>query len=156
MIGINPAADHPEALDAVLRLLDGVIQRHSIPTQGCVLAHITATMRAIERGSPVDLIFQSIAGTEAANRGFGIDLALIREAHQMGLALQRGTVGSNCMYFEAGQGSCLSAAAHFGTGGRPVDQQTLEARAYAVAREFSPLLVNSVVGFILKNALPHS
>ena len=108
-----------------------------------MLAHVTTTLAAIERGAPVDLVFQSIAGTEAANRSFGIDLALLAEAHDAALSLQRGTVGDNVMYFETGQGSALSADAHHG-----VDQQTLEARAYAVARRFDPLLVNTVVGFI--------
>ena len=114
-----------------------------IPTQSCVLTHVTTTLDLIEQGAPVDLVFQSIAGTEAANRSFGVDLALLKEAHEAGLSLKRGTVGNNVMYFETGQGSALSANAHHG-----VDQQTLEARAYAVARAFDPLLVNSVVGFI--------
>jgi len=126
-----------------LRLIDDVIARLEIPTQGCVLAHVTTTLALIEQGFPVDLVFQSIAGTEAANRSFGVDLGLLRQAHQAGLSLKRGSVGSNVMYFETGQGSALSANAHHG-----VDQQTLEARAYAVARAFDPLLVNSVVGFI--------
>jgi len=142
-IGINPASDDPAAIGALLRLIDDVITRLRIPTQGCVLAHVTTTLGLIEQGFPVDLVFQSIAGTEAANRSFGIDLALLRQAHQAGLSLQRGSVGNNVMYFETGQGSALSANAHHG-----VDQQTLEARAYAVARAFDPLLVNSVVGFI--------
>ena len=124
-------------------MLDDIIARLQIPTQGCVLTHVTTTLGLIERGFPVDLVFQSVAGTQAANRSFGIDLALLRQAHQAGLSLRRGTVGSNVMYFETGQGSALSANAHHG-----VDQQTLEARAYAVARAFDPLLVNSVVGFI--------
>src|SRR5665213_480437 len=142
-IGINPASDDPAAIGTLLRLIDDVITRLRIPTQGCVLAHVTTTLGLIEQGFPVDLVFQSIAGTEAANRSFGIDLALLRQAHQAGLSLQRGSVGNNVMYFETGQGSALSANAHHG-----VDQQTLEARAYAVARAFGPLLVNSVVGFI--------
>jgi len=142
-IGINPASDDPEVIGGLLRLLDGIIGRLQIPTQACVLTHVTTTLALIGRGLPVDLVFQSIAGTEAANRSFGVDLALLREAHQAGLSLRRGTVGSNVMYFETGQGSALSAGAHHG-----VDQQTLEARAYAVARAFDPLLVNSVVGFI--------
>ena len=108
-----------------------------------MLAHVTTTLGLINQGFPVDLVFQSIAGTEAANRSFGIDLAILKEAREAGLSLRRGTVGSNVMYFETGQGSALSAGAHHG-----VDQQTLEARAYAVARAFDPLLVNSVVGFI--------
>jgi ethanolamine ammonia-lyase large subunit len=142
-IGINPASDHPATIGALVRLIDEIIARLQIPTQGCVLTHVTTTLGLIEQGFPVDLVFQSIAGTEAANRSFGIDLALLRQAHQAGLSLQRGGVGNNLMYFETGQGSALSANAHHG-----VDQQTLEARAYAVARAFDPLLVNSVVGFI--------
>jgi ethanolamine ammonia-lyase large subunit len=142
-IGINPASDDPAVIGGLLRLLDEIITRLQIPTQACVLAHVTTTLGLIDQGRPVDLIFQSIAGTEAANRSFGIDLALLRQAHQAGLSLRRGTVGSNVMYFETGQGSALSANAHQG-----VDQQTCEARAYAVARAFDPLLVNSVVGFI--------
>jgi ethanolamine ammonia-lyase large subunit len=127
----------------LVRLLDDIITRLAIPTQGCVLTHVTTTMNLINQGAPVDLVFQSISGTEAANTSFGIDLALLKEAHAAGLSLKRGTVGSNVMYFETGQGSALSANAHHG-----VDQQTLEARAYGVARAFDPLLVNSVVGFI--------
>jgi ethanolamine ammonia-lyase large subunit len=142
-IGINPASDDPAMIGELLRLLDHIIARLDIPTQGCVLTHVTTTLKLIGEGSPVDLVFQSIAGTEAANRSFGIDLALLREAQQAGKSLKRGTVGDNVMYFETGQGSALSAAAHHG-----VDQQTCEARAYAVARAFDPLLVNSVVGFI--------
>jgi ethanolamine ammonia-lyase large subunit len=142
-IGINPASDDPAVLGRLVRLLDDIIARLGIPTQACVLAHVTTTLGLIEQGLPVDLVFQSVAGTEAANRSFGIDLALLRQAHEAGLSLRRGTVGSNVMYFETGQGSALSANAHHG-----VDQQTLEARAYAVARAFDPLLVNSVVGFI--------
>ena len=142
-IGINPATDSVESSVDLLRLLDEVIQRYEIPTQSCVLAHVTTTMEAIRRGAPVDLVFQSIAGTEAANRSFGVDLALLTEASQAAAALDRGTVGRNVMYFETGQGSALSADAHHG-----VDQQTCEARAYAVARHFNPLLVNTVVGFI--------
>jgi ethanolamine ammonia-lyase large subunit len=143
VIGINPATDNLEAVTRLLHLLDDLRTRYTIPTQSCVLTHVTTTIQAIERGAPVDLAFQSIAGTEAANRSFGIHLGLLREAQEAALSLQRGTVGSNVMYFETGQGSCLSANAHHG-----IDQQTLEARAYAVARKFSPLLVNSVVGFI--------
>jgi len=142
-IGINPASDDPSVIGSLLRLLDEIITRLQIPTQACVLAHVTTTLGLIEQGAPVDLVFQSIAGTQAANRIFGVDLALLREAHQAGLSLRRGTVGNNVMYFETGQGSALSANAHHG-----VDQQTCEARAYAVARAFDPLLVNSVVGFI--------
>jgi len=143
VIGINPATDSPKNVDTLLHLLDDVIREHEIPTQSCVLAHVTTTMELMRRGSPVDLVFQSIAGTEAANRSFGIDLALLREARDMALSLKRGTLGDNLMYFETGQGSALSANAHHG-----IDAQTCEARAYAVAREFSPLLVNTVVGFI--------
>jgi len=142
-IGINPASDDPAVIGRLVRLLDQIISRLCIPTQSCVLAHVTTTLGLINQGMPVDLVFQSIAGTQAANRGFGIDLALLREAHQAGLSLRRGTVGTNVMYFETGQGSALSANAHHG-----LDQQTCEARAYAVARAFDPLLVNSVVGFI--------
>jgi ethanolamine ammonia-lyase large subunit len=142
-IGINPASDDPAAIGALLRLIDDIIARLQIPTQGCVLTHVTTTLGLIEQGFPVDLVFQSVAGSEAANRSFGIDLALLRQAHEAGLSLNRGSVGNNVMYFETGQGSALSANAHHG-----VDQQTLEARAYAVARAFDPLLVNSVVGFI--------
>ena len=142
-IGINPASDDPAVIGGLLRLLDDIITRLQIPTQSCVLSHVTTTLGLIEQGVPVDLVFQSIAGTEAANRSFGIDLTLLRQAHQAGLSLRRGTVGENVMYFETGQGSALSANAHHG-----VDQQTCEARAYGVARAFDPLLVNSVVGFI--------
>jgi ethanolamine ammonia-lyase large subunit len=142
-IGINPASDDPTVIGELLRLLDGIITRLEIPTQSCVLTHVTTTLGLIGQSVPVDLVFQSIAGTEAANRSFGVDLALLREARQAALSLRRGTVGNNVMYFETGQGSALSANAHHN-----VDQQTLEARAYAVARSFDPLLVNSVVGFI--------
>ncbi|MCP1837564.1 ethanolamine ammonia-lyase large subunit [Bradyrhizobium sp. USDA 4524] len=142
-IGINPASDDPKVIGTLLRLLDDIITRLEIPTQGCVLTHVTTTLGLIGQGLPVDLVFQSIAGTEAANRSFGVDLSLLREAREAGLSLRRGTVGDNVMYFETGQGSALSANAH-----HQVDQQTCEARAYAVARAFDPLLVNSVVGFI--------
>jgi len=142
-IGINPASDDPAVIGGLLRLLDELIVRLEMPAQSCVLTHVTTTLKLIEQGLPVDLVFQSIAGTEAANRSFGVDLALMREAHEAGRSLRRGTVGDNVMYFETGQGSALSANAHHG-----VDQQTCEARAYAVARAFDPLLVNSVVGFI--------
>jgi ethanolamine ammonia-lyase large subunit len=142
-IGINPASDDPAVLGELVRLLDDIVSRLQIPTQSCVLTHVTTTLGLIEQGVPVDLVFQSVAGTEAANRSFGVDLAVLKEAHQAGLSLRRGTVGNNLMYFETGQGSALSAGAHHG-----VDQQTCEARAYAVARAFDPLLVNSVVGFI--------
>jgi len=143
VIGINPATDSPERAHALVSMLDEIRTKLDIPTQTCVLAHITTTLALIERGAPVDLVFQSIAGTEAANRSFGLDLALLREGREAALALKRGTLGDNVMYFETGQGSALSANAHHG-----VDQQTLEARAYAVARAFKPLLVNTVVGFI--------
>ncbi|WP_424627097.1 ethanolamine ammonia-lyase subunit EutB [Bradyrhizobium sp. SYSU BS000235] len=142
-IGINPASDDPAVIGDLLRLLDSIIERLQIPTQSCVLTHVTTTLDLMAKGLPVDLVFQSIAGTEAANRSFGVDLSILKEAHQAALSLRRGTVGSNVMYFETGQGSALSANAHHG-----IDQQTLEARAYAVARAFDPLLVNSVVGFI--------
>ena len=143
VIGINPATDNVSAVITLTEMLDGVIQRFGIPTQSCVLAHVTTTLEAIRRGAPVDLVFQSIAGTQAANKSFGIDLALLAEARQAALSLKRGTIGDNVMYFETGQGSALSANANHG-----VDQQTLEARAYAVARAYQPLLVNTVVGFI--------
>ena len=143
VIGINPASDSVPALVQLLKLMDEAVQRFEIPTQTCVLTHVTNTLEASEMGAPVDLVFQSVAGTEKANAGFGINLALLRQAHAAALSLGRGTVGDHCMYFETGQGSALSADAHHG-----VDQQTCEARAYAVARAFSPLLVNTVVGFI--------
>jgi ethanolamine ammonia-lyase large subunit len=143
VIGINPASDNLEATSRLLYLLHDVIERYQIPTQACVLAHVTTTLKAIEQGAPVDLVFQSIAGTQKANDSFGINLNLLAEAHQAALALGRGPIGSNCMYFETGQGSALSANAHEG-----LDQQTCETRAYAVARKFKPLLVNTVVGFI--------
>ncbi|MEP6504618.1 MAG: ethanolamine ammonia-lyase subunit EutB, partial [Betaproteobacteria bacterium] len=143
VIGINPAADSVPQLVRLLHLLDDLIAGQQIPTQACVLTHVTNTLRAIEQRAPVDLVFQSIAGTEQANRAFGVSLALLDEAHAAALALKRGPLGDNVMYFETGQGSALSAGAHHG-----VDQQTLEARAYAVARRYRPLLVNTVVGFI--------
>jgi ethanolamine ammonia-lyase large subunit len=142
-IGINPASDDPAVIGGLLRLLDEIIARGAIPTQACVLTHVTTTLRLIGQGCPVDLVFQSIAGTEAANTNFGINLGILGEALDAGRSLKRGTVGDNLMYFETGQGSALSAGAHHG-----VDQQTCEARAYAVARAYQPLLVNSVVGFI--------
>ena len=142
-IGINPATDSPGRTLALLQLLDDIRQRLAIPMQSCVLAHVTTTLELIGRGAPVDLVFQSIAGTEGANRGFGVSLALLDEAAAAVQSLGRGSVGANAMYFETGQGSALSAGAHHG-----VDQQTLEARAYAVARRYRPLLVNTVVGFI--------
>lgn len=149
VIGINPAADNVEGTKRLLELIDALRERFRIPVQSCVLAHVTTQMAALEAGAPVDLIFQSIAGTEAANRSFGVNLSLLAEAHEAGKKLHRGAVcadgqiGTNIMYFETGQGSALSANAHHGT-----DQQTLEARAYAVARHFDPMLVNTVVGFI--------
>jgi ethanolamine ammonia-lyase large subunit len=154
VIGINPAGDNLAVTTRLLRMIDALRQRFQIPVQSCVLAHITTQLAALEQGAPVDLLFQSIAGTEAANRSFGVNLALLAEAHQAGQSLQRGavcadeSVGRNVMYFETGQGSALSANAHYGVGGLGVDQQTLEARAYAVARHFQPMLVNTVVGFI--------
>ena len=143
VIGINPATDSLASYAELARLLDEVRQRLDMPGQSCILAHVTTALRAMEAGAPVDLVFQSVAGSEAANRAFGIDLALLGEAHAAAAALGRGTVGGNAMYFETGQGSALSSGGHHG-----VDQQTMEARAYAVARAFSPLLVNTVVGFI--------
>ena len=148
VIGINPATDSPEHTSDLLHLLDEIRQRFEIPIQSCVLSHVTTTMELIERGAPVDLVFQSIAGTQGANTSFGITLGMLAEANEAGRALGRGTVGDNVMYLETGQGSALSAGAHLGVGGKPVDQQTLETRAYAVARALSPLLVNTVVGFI--------
>jgi len=149
VIGINPAGDSIDATIKLLRLVDAIRERFHIPVQSCVLAHVTTQMAALEAGAPVDLIFQSIAGTEVANRSFGVNLSLLTEAHEAGKKLHRGAVcangqiGRNMMYFETGQGSALSANAH-----HDVDQQTLEARAYAVARHFDPMLVNTVVGFI--------
>jgi len=143
LIGINPASDDVGTMVELLKLMDGVIGHYEIPTQSCVLTHVTNTLQAIERGAPVDLVFQSIAGTQAANRSFGIDLQLLQTARDAALSLKRGTLGNNVMYFETGQGSALSANANHG-----LDQQTCEARAYAVARHFKPLVVNSVVGFI--------
>ncbi len=143
VIGINPASDNLEATLRLLHMLNDVIDRYQIPTQSCVLAHVTTTLKAIKQGAPVDLVFQSIAGTQKANDSFGINLNLLNEARLAALELGRGTLGNNCMYFETGQGSALSANAHEG-----LDQQTCEARAYAVARKFKPLLVNTVVGFI--------
>jgi ethanolamine ammonia-lyase large subunit len=149
VIGINPATDNVPQVVRLLALLDDVIKRYDMPTQSCVLTHVTNTLQAMERGAPVDLVFQSVGGTEATNRSFGIDLALLGDARVAALAQQRGALfadgqrGEHVMYFETGQGSALSANAHHGC-----DQQTIEARAYAVARHFKPLLVNSVVGFI--------
>jgi ethanolamine ammonia-lyase large subunit len=143
VVGINPASDSISDLVHLNRVLADVLERGEVPTQTCVLTHVTNTLQAMEKGAPVDLVFQSIAGTQTANASFGIDLAILDEAHAAVQALQRGTVGTNAMYFETGQGSALSANAHHG-----VDQQTCEARAYAVARRYGPLLVNTVVGFI--------
>ena len=143
VIGINPATDHVQTTIRLLEMIDAVRERFAIPTQSCVLSHLTTTIQAIEQGAPVDLAFQSIGGTEGVNTSFGISLALLREGWEATQSLKRGTVGQNVMYFETGQGSALSANAHHG-----LDQQTAEVRAYAVARAFAPLLVNSVVGFI--------
>ena len=143
VIGINPATDDPRNVDLLLRLIDELRARYEIPTQSCVLSHVTTSLQLMAGGSPLDLVFQSIAGTEAANSSFGVTLSLLRDAQAAAHALKRGTLGDNVMYFETGQGSALSAEAHHG-----VDAQTCEARAYAVAREFAPLLVNTVVGFI--------
>jgi ethanolamine ammonia-lyase large subunit len=143
VIGINPVADDVASTGRLLRLIDMVRTRYAIPTQSCVLAHITTQMAAMKQGAPVDLVFQSIAGTEKANTSFGINLGILKEANEAARALKRGTVGENVMYFETGQGSALSANAHHG-----IDQQTCEVRAYAVARAFDPMLVNTVVGFI--------
>ena len=143
VIGINPASDNITAITDLLVMLDDVIRRFEIPTQSCILTHVTTSIEAMNRGAPVDLVFQSVGGTQAVNASFGVTLDVLKEGREAALALKRGTVGDNVMYFETGQGSALSANAHHG-----VDQQTLEARAYAVARQFKPLLVNSVVGFI--------
>ncbi|HWZ14441.1 MAG TPA: ethanolamine ammonia-lyase subunit EutB [Mucilaginibacter sp.] len=143
VIGINPATDSPSTVLNLLTLIDNLRMRFDIPIQSCVLSHITTTLELANKGAPVDLCFQSIGGTEQANKSFGISLDLLEEAYQATLSLGRGTIGKNVMYFETGQGSELSANAHHG-----VDQQTCEVRAYAVARKFNPLLVNSVVGFI--------
>jgi ethanolamine ammonia-lyase large subunit len=143
VIGVNPASDSPHRCRELLLLIDELRETLDVPTQSCVLAHVTTTLSLVNSGAPVDLVFQSVAGTQAANRSFGVELNLLREANEAARALKRGTVGNNVMYFETGQGSALSADAHHGC-----DQQTLEARAYAVARSFEPLLVNTVVGFI--------
>ncbi|GAC54765.1 ethanolamine ammonia-lyase subunit EutB [Gordonia amicalis] len=148
VIGINPASDSPQATTDLLHMLDEIRQRFEIPMQSCVLSHVTTTVDLIDQGVPVDLVFQSIAGTEGANAGFGVNLTILQEANEAGRSLHRGTVGDNVMYLETGQGSALSAGAHLGTGGKAVDQQTLETRAYAVARALDPLLINTVVGFI--------
>ncbi len=143
VIGINPVTDNPQNTRILLELLDEMRNRLQIPTQSCVLCHVTTAMELMREKAPVDLVFQSIGGTQKLNESFGISLSLLKEAQEEAIAMKRGTIGNNVMYFETGQGSALSANAHFG-----IDQQTLEVRAYAVAREFSPLLVNSVVGFI--------
>jgi ethanolamine ammonia-lyase large subunit len=143
VIGINPATDSPNHVLTLLHMLDAIIQRFEIPTQSCVLSHVTTSLQLVQQKAPLDLVFQSIGGTEKTNKSFGVNLALLQEAHEAALSLKRGTLGNHVMYFETGQGSSLSANAHEG-----VDQQTCEARAYAVARQFSPLLVNTVVGFI--------
>ncbi|NVN11692.1 ethanolamine ammonia-lyase subunit EutB [Nguyenibacter vanlangensis] len=143
VIGINPAGDNVATGIVLLDMLEAMRTRHDIPAQSCVLTHVTNTIRMIEQGAPVDLVFQSVAGTQAANTGFGVSLSLLAEAREAALSLRRGTVGQNVMYFETGQGAALSAEAHHG-----MDQQTAEVRAYAVARAFAPLLVNTVVGFI--------
>jgi ethanolamine ammonia-lyase large subunit len=153
VIGINPVTDSPQRVFALLEMLDRARLRYAIPTQSCVLAHITTQMEAMRQGAPLDLLFQSVGGTEATNKSFGVSLALLEEAHQQARALKRGGIGAetggeNVFYFETGQGSALSADAHIGADGLGVDQQTIEARAYAVARHFDPMLVNTVVGFI--------
>ena len=143
VLGINPATDNVAQATKLMQLMDEVIDKYKIPTQSCVLTHVTNTLEAIELGAPVDLVFQSIGGTQATNSSFGFDLSILAEAEQAALSLNRGTIGNNVMYFETGQGSALSANAHHG-----LDLQTCETRAYAVARKFNPLLVNTVVGFI--------
>src|SRR6202162_3154510 len=143
VIGINPVSDNLQTVETLLRMLDRLRESYHIPVQSCVLAHVTTQMEAMRRGAPVDLVFQSIAGTEAANTSFGVNIAMLEEARDQALDLKRGAVGNNVMYFETGQGSALSANAHHG-----VDQQTCEARAYGLARHFRPMLVNTVVGFI--------
>ncbi len=143
VIGINPVSDNVPRTVELLKLLNDLIEQYEIPTQSCILAHVTTSIEAMKQGAPIDLVFQSIAGTQKANASFGVSLSILEEAYQMALDLKRGTLGQNVMYFETGQGSCLSADSHHG-----IDQQTLEARAYAVARKFKPLLVNTVVGFI--------
>ena len=143
VIGINPASDSMLILGDLSKMFDALINEYQIPTQSCVLTHITNTIELINKGVPVDLVFQSIGGTEAVNRSFGVDLAILQEGYEAGLSLNRGSVGNNVMYFETGQGSALSANGHY-----DIDQQTCEVRAYAVARQFNPLLINTVVGFI--------
>ena len=147
VIGVNPATDSVETVAAILNTLNRLVETYQVPTQTCCLAHITTQLAAMKRGAPVDLLFQSIAGTQAANRSFGITMTTLQEGREQALEHHRGRdvpwAGTNVMYFETGQGSALSAEAHHG-----VDQLTLEARAYGVARVFNPFLVNSVVGFI--------
>jgi ethanolamine ammonia-lyase large subunit len=143
LIGINPAFDNVTNQINLLKMLDDVRLQYQIPTQTCILSHITNTILAIEQGAPVDLVFQSIGGTQKTNTSFGINLSLLKEGQEAAQSLSRGTIGNNVMYFETGQGSSLSSNSNHG-----IDQQTLEARAYAVARAFDPFLVNSVVGFI--------
>jgi ethanolamine ammonia-lyase large subunit len=143
VIGVNPASDNPKNVEALLHLIDGLRARYEIPTQSCILAHVTTQIGLMKKKAPIDLVFQSIAGTQKANESFGVTLQLLEEAQAMARDLKRGTIGDNVMYFETGQGSALSANAHHG-----LDAQTVETRAYAVAREFNPLLVNTVVGFI--------
>jgi ethanolamine ammonia-lyase large subunit len=143
VVGVNHASDRVEDYTRVVSLLDQLCQMLDIPTQHCCLGHVTVALKAMDMGAPVDLVFQSIAGSQKANDGFGVSLSVLREAHEAALALNRGSIGNDVMYFETGQGAALSANAHFG-----MDQQTIETRAYAVAREFKPLLVNTVVGFI--------
>lgn len=143
LIGINPATDSSATIHTLLQMLDAIIERYEIPTQACVLTHVTTSIELINRGAPVDLVFQSIAGTQLANSSFGVNLNVLQEGYEAGLSLNRGSLGDNLMYFETGQGSALSAGANLG-----LDQQTCEARAYAVARHFKPFLVNTVVGFI--------
>ena len=148
VVGINPAGDSPQVCADLNVLVDNIRRAYEIPMQSCVLTHISTTIGLIEAGVPVDLVFQSIGGSEGTNRSFGVDIAMLEEGYAAGQSLHRGTVGQNVMYFETGQGSSLSAGAHIGTGGRPVDEQTLEARSYGLARHFKPLLLNTVVGFI--------
>lgn len=153
VIGINPVSDNVQRVSTLLEMIDRARMRYGIPTQSCVLAHVTTQMEAIRQGAPLDLLFQSVGGTEATNKSFGVSLALLEEAHQQARALKRGgigdeTGGENVFYFETGQGSALSAESHLGIDGLGIDQQTIEARAYAVARHFDPMLVNTVVGFI--------
>lgn len=143
VVGLNPATDNLASYLRLADLMETLRLQFDIPMQGCILSHVTTTIQAIERQAPVDLVFQSIAGSERANHGFGVSLSLLDEAHQAARALGRVPEDGHVMYFETGQGSALSSDSHFG-----VDQQTMEARAYAVARAYSPLLVNTVVGFI--------